>query len=296
MTEQHSVDGGQSVTRKQWLNLSLGSGIALAIVGIAFIANDSNAHAREPLGKNWSSGQLISMDQIDHANFDALLGKYVDADGYVDYSAWRNSQSDRQALQNYLTHLSQASTEKSSSKESRLAFWINAYNAVTLEGILQVYPTKSIRDHTSKLGGYNIWDDLPLLVGGTPYSLNEIEHQVLRKMNEPRIHFAIVCASIGCPRLRNEAYLEETIDQQLADNSKDFFNRSQNLKVEDNTLYLSSILNWFGEDFGDSQSQQLKTIQPYFPEKAHTIASNQGTKVKFQKYDWTLNDIKNKSR
>ena len=124
------------------------------------------------------------MDQIDHRPYDALLHKYVDGDGYVNYRAWHASSEDRAALRQYLIQLSRASASLPASRESQFAFWINAYNAVTLEGILQEYPTDSIRNHTSKLGGYNIWKDLPLLVGGKAYALETMEHQVLRKMGD----------------------------------------------------------------------------------------------------------------
>uniref|UniRef100_A0A7C2JXT8 DUF547 domain-containing protein n=1 Tax=Schlesneria paludicola TaxID=360056 RepID=A0A7C2JXT8_9PLAN len=250
------------------------------------------ASAKEPLGRQWSAAQYASMDQIDHSPFDALLHKYVDQDGFVNYAEWRRSATDRKALQDYLSSLSRASVSQKASREAQLAFWINAYNAVTLEGILQVYPTDSIRNHTSKFGGYNLWKDLPLLVGGKPFSLDDIEHQVLRKLGEPRIHFAIVCASIGCPRLRNEAYVPERINEQLADNARDFFSRPQNLKVDpaSHTLSLSSILDWFGGDFGRSQPEQLRFLQPYLPQSAQALAQDPNVRIRYQDYNWSLND------
>ena len=155
----------------------------------------------------------------------------------------------------------------------KLAFWINAYNAVTIEGILQEYPTTSIRNHTARVFGYNIWQDLPLIVADKQYSLEQIEHEVLRKMNEPKIHFAIVCASIGCPRLRNEAYTSSRVDEQLADNARDFFSRRKNLQVDmaRRTLKLSSILSWFDDDFGSTQAKQLQTIKSYLPKDAQSL-------------------------
>ena len=119
-----------------------------------------------------------------------------------------------------------------------MAYWINAYNAVTLEGILAVYPTDSIRKHTDK-NSYDIWNHLKFISGDQQISLNDIEHKVLRKMNEPRIHFAIVCASIGCPRLLNEAYVPQKLEQQLATNSTDFFSRSRNLQFDQASNQLS---------------------------------------------------------
>ncbi|MFM8475884.1 MAG: DUF547 domain-containing protein [Planctomycetaceae bacterium] len=208
----------------------------------------------------------------------------------VNYAAWHKSPQDRGQLQQYLSRLSQASPGIKASRAGQLAFWINAYNATTLEGILQVYPTTSIRNHTARVAGYNIWKDLPLLVGGNLHSLDAMEHQVLRKMGEPGIHFAIVCASIGCPRLLNEAYVPDRLEEQLAMNTRDFFSRPQNFQLDKSgTMHVSSILDWFGGDFGDSQQAQFTELQQYLPENAQRIAVSPNARVVFQDYNWSLN-------
>jgi len=281
--------------RKCSLKCKLISSATLAVAlaaGIYLTMRADGAFAKTPLGKSWSQSKWISMNDIDHTGFDALLKKYVDSDGNVNYSGWKNSPADRRSLQDYLTQLGRAGTRIKASREAKLAFWINAYNAVTLEGILQVYPTKSIRNHTSKFGGYNIWKELPLRVGNANYSLEAIEHDILRKMNEPRIHFTIVCASIGCPRLRNEAYTSDLLDEQLADNTRDFFSRSKNFRVDrqSGVIFMSTILKWFGGDFGSSQIEQLAYLKPYLPESAQRLAGSRRTRVKYLKYDWSLND------
>ena len=171
-----------------------------------------------------------SIDAIEHKTWTVLLTKYVDANGLVDYRRWHDTRADLRLLDDYLRRLSSGDPKLPASDSSRLAFWINAYNAVTIRGILREYPTTSIRNHTPRLWGYNIWKHLQLYVAGQPRSLDQIEHEVLRKMNEPRIHFAIVCASMGCPRLLNEAYVAEKIDGQLEANAKDFFRRRQNFQ------------------------------------------------------------------
>ena len=139
----------------------------------------------------------VGFDQYDHRGFDSLLQKYVDQRGNVDYVTWQSNSQDRSILLNYLLGMKSVDTSLQASHQSEMAFWINAYNALTLEGILQLYPTKSIKDHAPDASGYNIWDDFKLPVGRQEYSLNDIEHKVLRKMGDPRIHFAIVCASKG---------------------------------------------------------------------------------------------------
>ncbi|MCH8830243.1 MAG: DUF547 domain-containing protein, partial [Planctomycetes bacterium] len=230
--------------------------------------------------------------------FDTLLKKYVDADGYVDYSSWKRSPRDRQALKYYLGQLSRADRQKRASRDARLAFWINAYNAVTLEGILQEYPTTSIRKHTSRFGGYNIWKDLPLMVGNRAYSLKEIENKILRKMGDPRIHFVIVCASVGCPRLRNEAFTAKKVNNQLADNSRDFFSRRQNLQVDANTgtVRISSILKWYGSDFGRTETERLASLRRYLPRTAQQVVANRRLRIRYLDYNWDLNDQRSKPR
>ena len=265
----------------------------LGVVGMFFVfLTPGQVRADRFVGQRWAAGQQVSIDQIQHGGFDALLKKYVDADGYVNYKAWHASRADRSALQNYLKQLSRANLRLAASREAKLAFWINAYNAVTLEGILQVYPTTSIRNHTAKVVGYNIWKQLKLPVGDRQYSLEDIEHKVLRKMNEPRIHFAIVCASVGCPRLRNEAYVAGRLESQLADNARDFFSRSQNLQVDvqRRTLHLSAITSWFATDFGSTKAQQLGYLSKYMPAQAQQLARDPNVKVSYLKYNWNLND------
>lgn len=233
------------------------------------------------------------MDQIDHQAYSQLLGKYTDSSGMVDYTAWKSSRDDQQILQQYLKSLSRASRSKPASREAQLAFWINAYNATTIHGILREYPTSSIRNHTAKLVGYNIWDDLQLIVGDDQYSLNQIEHEILRKMDEYRIHFAIVCASIGCPRLLAEAYTADQLEQQLATNTRDFFADQNRFKADltSGKLHVSPILLWFGKDFGADSAERLRAIAEYLPgQKARQLAASGKAKIAYLGYDWNLND------
>jgi len=275
------------------MGLSMGGFFAAAAAIAGLLVWNTHVSAKEPLGRQLPNGQYVSMDKIDHSSYDSLLQKYVDKNGMVNYRAWQKNSADRKLLGQYLVQLSKASPSIKSSREGQLAFWINAYNATTLEGMLQEYPTSSIRNHTAKIAGYNIWKDLPLLVGGKPHSLEAIEHQILRKMSEPRIHFAIVCASVGCPRLLNQAYVPDRLEEQLAMNSRDFFSRPQNFRVDANgTMHVSAILDWFGEDFGATQQAQFTTLQQYLPENAQRVAVNPRAKVTFQEYDWSINEQK----
>ena len=230
------------------------------------------------------------MDSISHKSFDKLLKKYVDKNGMVNYKAWHENTTDRSSLTTYLENLGKASLNQPAQRNAQFAYWINAYNAVTIEGILRVYPTTSIRKHTKPIG-FNIWKNFKLHVADKKISLEDIEHKVLRKMNEPRIHFAIVCASIGCPRLLNEAYSAEKMEKQLVVNTKDFFSRSQNLQIDTNSrkIKLSQLLDWYGSDFGGDINTQLTAYQKYWPAEAVQAVASGGFSVDYLSYDWNLN-------
>ncbi len=267
-------------------------GLALATIAGLILSSNCCAGPTVSVGINVPAAQRVPVDKIDHSVWDKLLQKYVDANGYVAYTAWQASSADQKTLDDYMNHLSQASFEPGSSKEAQLAFWINAYNAVTVKGILREYPTTSIRNHTAKVYGYNIWKDLQILVAGKAHSLEGIEHEILRKMGEPRIHFAIVCASIGCPRLLNEAYTADRLDEQLTGNAKAFFADRTKFVADTRagTIAVSPILDWFSKDFGADTSAQMRLIAPYLPESTQPLAKSYTGRVQFLEYDWSLND------
>ncbi|HMO15892.1 MAG TPA: DUF547 domain-containing protein [Pirellulaceae bacterium] len=245
------------------------------------------------LGSRTNAVDQIQISKVDHSSWNELLNKYVDSDGMVNYTAWKANAEDTRMLDQYLLRLSKVNPR--GTQEDMLAFWINAYNAVTIKGILREYPTSSIRNHTARFVGYNIWKNLKLTVANKQYSLDDIEHQVLRKMGEPRIHFAIVCASIGCPRLLNEAYVPDRLDHQLTKNAKSFFADQTKFQFDAKRqrFHISPILKWFAEDFGSSQSAQLKAISTYLPDAAAMEMASMGKgSVSYLEYDWGLNDQK----
>ena len=245
------------------------------------------------LGPIVSSAQQVSMDAIDHSLWNAILQKYVDQAGGVNYAALKASSQDSAALDSYIATLSSASMRTPASLDGQKAYWINAYNAVTVKGILQEYPTTSIRNHTSETGGYNIWKNLMLNVGGSQISLDSMEHKRLRPMGDPKVHFAIVCASGGCPRLLNQAYVRETLNAQLDANTRHFFSLPQNFQYDARTqsFKLSQIIDWFKTDFGRDQAAQLRAIAPYLPTQAAQAAANSNAvRVSYLGYSWQLNE------
>lgn len=275
--------------------------VTILLVAISAQLTCQSAQAAGPVlagpvvyvGAKFPQQQRIAVERIDHRSWSALLEKYVDEQGLVAYKDWKASAADQQALDQYLVHLSAAKISRQSDARAVMAYWINVYNAVTIKGMLREYPTTSIRNHTAKLLGYNIWKDLQIFVNGTAYSLDDVEHKVLRKLGDPRIHFAIVCASIGCPRLLNQAYFPDKLDEQLSENAKHFFADRTKFKVDAvrATLHLSPILEWFGSDFGRNQAEQLRAIAPYLPtQQAQRLAESGRATVKYLEYDWGINE------
>lgn len=233
-----------------------------------------------------------SLAEVDHTLLNTLLRKYVDDEGLVAYARWKANSTDMHALDVYLIRVGCVDRSKPASKSACIAYWINVYNALTLKGILREYPIRSIRDRASTFGGYNIWKDLLLWVDNRLYSLDDIEHRILRRLEEPRIHVALVCGAKGCPPLSNRIYSSEKLDEQLIANAHRFFARRSSYQADakSSTIYLSPLLQWYGEDFGTTTGEQLRALQPLLP-STDTINRMDRSRVniRFMPYDWSLN-------
>ena len=217
----------------------------------------------------------INEKKANHSLWTNLLQKHVSNEGNVNYKGFK---TDRSSLQNYIKHLSDNMPDERWSKNETLAYWINAYNALTVDLILRHYPIKSIKDIKKP------WDQRYWKLGNKWHNLNEIEHQILRKMNDPRIHFAIVCASFSCPKLENTAYESANLDTQLTHATKTFINDPKRNTVTPNNLEISKIFSWFSKDFGGSGN-----IINYINKYADISIPNNTTK-RYKTYDWALND------
>ncbi|MDB5349280.1 MAG: hypothetical protein JWN86_527 [Planctomycetota bacterium] len=164
-------------------------------------------------GKDWLAADRIVFDSVDHREWDVLLKRYVDA-ANVDYAAWRRSEGDVRALDDYLDGLSRADTGRASVRPERLAFWINAYNAMTARAALSGAREGGLRDDAIAVSGRDAGRVPQLRVGGRSYAADRIEDEVLRKLGESRVHFTLVCGARGCPRLRSEAHSPERPEEQ----------------------------------------------------------------------------------
>jgi len=232
---------------------------------------------------------LSAPDTTRHALFDRLLTRYVDAQGDVDYGALQ-SRADS-FLTPYLRTL--ARTRPSTlDRDARLAFWINAYNAYTLKLIVDHYPVESIRDIDGPPGGGTPFERPVGSVADTVRTLDEIEHEIIRgRFDEPRIHFALVCAAKSCPRLRREAYTGPRLDAQLDDQARRFLHDEQKNRIPDGDgrIALSRILKWYGTDFGPTPTARQRALAPYFEGPVRDSLAGGAYTVRYRPYDWTLN-------
>lgn len=217
-------------------------------------------------------------------SLDALLKRHVDEEGWVDYSGWKRQ--DEAALRSVVSGFA-AQDPDAMTPTARKAYWINVYNAVTLQAMLEFFPLKSIKDKQS-LVGYKVWDDY--LFGPQGRSLNQIEHQLLRPLGDPRIHAAIVCASRGCPPLRNEAFRPERLDAQLDEQCRTWLrDRARGLEIRGDTAYVSKVFDWFAEDFPEGVQGRLGWIARFAtPEDAARLRSG-ALDLDTLDWDWALN-------
>jgi len=216
----------------------------------------------------------VAINVIIHDSFNTLLQKHVSAAGNVNYNGFKK---DRKPLLAYITLLGENLPKESWTQEEKLAYWMNAYNAMTVDLILRNLPVESIKDIKKP------WDQRYWKLGDKYYNLDEIEHQILRKMNEPRIHFGINCASFSCPPLLNEAFTPAKVDAQLEKLATQFINDSSRNKISENSVEISNIFKWFSKDF-----KQNGSIIDYLNKYANVNIS-EGAKVRFMDYDWSLN-------
>ena len=234
----------------------------------------------------------------DDAAYDVLLGRYVSAsaDGInrVDYSAWSANAADSAALEAYVNELV-GQRPSAFARERAFAYWTNLYNALTLQVILRRYPVDSIRDIRSEgvfdlAGLIGPWKTRLVIVEGRRLSLDDIENTILRPtFNDPRVHYAINCASIGCPNLMVRAWRAETLSADLDAAARAYINHPRGVRVgADGAVRVSSIYNWFEPDFGGGDAGVLAHLRRYAgPALAQRLEG--ATRIAGHDYDWALN-------
>lgn len=227
-----------------------------------------------------------SGNAIDHSSWTVLLQRHVRSNGLVDYKGFV---SDKVGLDAYALLLSTNPPAQTWSDSDQIAYWINAYNAFTIKLIVDNYPVESIKDLNPTISIptlRSIWTKEWFQIGGEDFSLDKIEHKILRKeFEEPRIHFAVNCASISCPVLRAEAYVGDKLDAQLTEQTKIFLADKSRNNISTLSVEVSKIFSWFGGDFKKDQT----LIQ--FLNKYSTTRIEEDARISFMTYDWRLNDI-----
>lgn len=246
--------------------------LGLSLLVCLFMACEKNTSTNTPTDPTGCGTTTLS-----HDIFDRLLQRYVNAAGNVDYAGFKNEQD---SLSTYLDILKCHAPESTWSANKEMAYWINLYNAFTIHEILTAYPVSSIMNIDNGM----IWDTKTISIGGTDYTLNQIEkNQLLAKFNEAKVHFAVNCAAASCPPLLNRAWTEQNIQQNYDDQTRAFINNSAYNTITQNSLEVSEIFNWYASDFGGSNQ-----IVSYFQQYSTTTIDNNAT-VQFKTYDWSLN-------
>jgi len=237
----------------------------------------------------WLAHDEQSTIEVSHEAWQTLLDKYLDADhasGVNRFDYKSIDKSDRKVLDDYLDSL-QAVDPRKLSKNEQLAYWINFYNALTAQVVVEEYPVQSIRKIRFLTSPFGPWDKNFVKVQGKKLSLNDIEHGILRPIwKDPRIHFAVNCASIGCPNLIDEAFTAANADELMEEAASDFINHSRGVEIQGDTLVLSSIFDWYGSDFGSNEVEIVAYISQFFDGNTSDLTAL--NKFSYQ-YDWNLN-------
>ena len=242
----------------------------------------------------WAANDPGSRTSIDHAPWDRFLRKYVVANhpsgiNRVRYAAV--TPDDRKALDAYVRHLQQVEATRLD-RPGQKAYWINLYNALTLKVVLDHYPVKSIRDIKISPGFFSSgpWGAGLLVIQGRKVSLDDIEHRILRPLwKDNRVHYAVNCASLGCPNLQPEAYTPENTETLLEKGAREYVNHPRGVRPEGDRLQLSSIYDWFQSDFGGSEESVVRHLRKYAePGPAEKLKGFNG-KLSYD-YDWRINE------
>lgn len=262
--------------------------LATLMAALAVLALPSSAEPREL----WSQHAAASTATVDHSAWQSLLDTYLLAPHPSGINRFRYgavSTADRQRLSQYIAGLERTDPRLLNQAEQQ-AYWINLYNAVTVALVVDSYPVASIRRVKGGLFRTGPWDEPVVTVLNASLSLNDIEHGILRPVyRDPRIHYTINCASLGCPNLAPRAYAGATLGADLDAAAAAFVNAPRGVSLDASGLQLSAIYDWFAEDFGPDQAALLRHLRRYAePQLAEQLAAFSGP-VSYA-YDWALND------
>lgn len=234
-----------------------------------------------------------SADNVDHSAWGSFLSSYVrpGSDGVNRVAYGSVSDADKQALKGYIAML-ESSDPTSLTRDAQMAYWINLYNAKTVDLVIDAYPVSSIKKIKGGLFNTGPWDEKVMNVAGRPLSLNDVEHGILRPVwnNDPRIHYAVNCASIGCPNLGTQPFTSANLASMLDQSARDFINHPRGADVSSGRLVISSIFEWYQSDFGGNDAGVIAHMKQYATGSLAAGLANVSS-VYDDRYDWNLNAI-----
>ncbi len=280
--------------RHRYRNVARAALVAAAMATTAgFASLDSLFAPSADVWDRWTAHDPASTATVDHSAWDGLLGRYVveGRDGINRVAYGRVSAADRAALSAYIGALAATPISRYARPQQR-AYWINLYNALTVKTVLDHYPVDSIRDIDTSPGVFadGPWGADAIVVEGQTVTLNDIEHRILRPIwRDPRVHYAVNCAAIGCPNLQPTAFTAANTDALMDKGARDYVNHPRGARVAGGDLTVSSIYVWFQEDFGGTGESVIAHLRRFAgPALAGQLAPIRS--ISDHAYDWTLND------
>jgi hypothetical protein len=266
---------------------------AAALLGAGLLVVACGAPVPDEI-EGWDASNESSVESIDHATWQGLLDAYVAPDpagvNLVDYEALAADAEDTGKLAGYLDYL-QALDPRGYSRAEQMAYWINFYNALTVKVVLDGYPVDTIRDiHEGVVPYTGPWDDVHAEVAGEDLTLNHMEHGILRPIwRDERIHYAVNCAAYGCPHLLDTAFTAENTEELLDAGARDYVNNPRGVDVvDDDFIVISSIYDWYAEDFGNTEESIKEHLIQHAEEELAVFLEGFEGAIEYD-YDWSLN-------
>lgn len=272
-------------------------GLALHFAGLALAAalltTTATAAPEAELWPRWQAHVAGAAAAIDHGGWDRFLSRYAHrgADGIVRVAYGEVAATDRRMLDSYIDGLAATPIDRFDRPEQE-AFWINLYNALTMRIVLDHYPVRSIRDIDISPGLFQDgpWGKKLVVVEGEALSLDDIEHRILRPIwHDPRLHYALNCAALGCPDLQPKAFTADTMEAQLDAAARDYVNHRRGAHIDDGELVVSSVYVWYADDFGGTDAAIIAHLRRYAVAPLRRALEGR-KRIDGDDYDWALND------
>jgi hypothetical protein len=260
-------------------------------ISFVLVSAPAAAAPKAELWQRWTAHDPAATATIDHSAWDHFVRTYVSGfpDGVNRVAYAKVTDADRRQLERYIDTLTATSISSYNRAEQR-AYWINLYNALTVKVVLDHYPVKSIRQIKPNVFSIGPWRKKRLTVEGADLSLDDIEHRILRPIwRDPRLHYALNCASIGCPNLLNQAFTAANSETLLTQAARAYINNPRGAELRHGRLVVSSIYKWYKEDFGDTDTGVIGHLRRY-AEPALSAQLRETTQISAYRYDWALND------